>query len=215
MIAIGATELGDMIAAMAARVASQRELLNRLDAALGDGDHGASISTAFAVAVDDIAALDEPSLSGIWLTTAKALMNRMGGASGAIFGTFFLRGAAQLRERDSVDRSAMAALLRAGLEGVKARGKAKVGDKTMVDALEPAVIAFEAAADFNSAWSAAAEAARAGAELTRDLVARRGRAKFLRERAIGHIDPGAMTVAIIFDAARGWWHESVGSGGAL
>lgn len=197
-----------MIAAMAGRVATERDLLNRLDAALGDGDHGTSISTAFAAAVAAIEALQEPSLSAIWLTTAKALMNRMGGASGAIFGAFFLKGVASLRDVDRVSNILMAALLAAGLESVKARGKAAVGDKTMVDALEPAVVAFDAADDYTSAWAAAAIAARSGAESTRDLVARQGRAKFLGERAIGQQDPGATTIALMFEAANDWWKEN-------
>ena len=207
MVTIGVAEMSEMLAAIAAAIATERDLLNRLDAAIGDGDHGTSVSTAFEVAVAEIAALDEPSLSAIWLTTAKALMNRMGGASGAIFGTFFLRGVPLLRDRDSLDQASMAALLRAGLEGVKARGRAGVGDKTMVDALEPAVIAFEATEDFRSAWSAAAKAARRGAQSTSQLVARQGRAKFLGERAIGHVDPGATTVALMFEAFDSWWRQ--------
>ena len=208
MNTIGAAELGELIPAIAARVDAERHLLNRLDAALGGGDHGTRISTAFALAVEDIRALDEPGLSAIWLTTAKALMNRMGGASGAVFGTFFLRGLTLLRERDSLNKAEMEAVLQAGLAGVKARGKAKLGDKTMVDALEPAVLAFAAAEGFDAAWSTAAAAARGGAESTRGLVARQGRAKFLGERAIGHIDPGATTVALIFEAADEWWQRA-------
>ena len=204
---IGAEHLGELIAAMAERVGAEREHLNRLDAALGDGDHGTAISTAFESAVEDIAALNDDSLNSIWLTTAKALMNRAGGASGAIFGSLFLRGVSHLRDIDCIGKADMEALLRAGLAGVKARGQAQLGDKTMVDALEPAVTAFAAALDFGAAWTAAAEAARAGAESTRDLVARQGRAKFLGERALGHIDPGAMTVALMFSAADNWWHE--------
>ena len=208
MTEIGAAELRGMIAAMAARVGAERDQLNRLDAALGDGDHGTSISTAFEVAATDIAALEDPDMSAVWLATAKALMNRMGGASGAIFGTFFLRGASLLRERESLDQAGMAALLAAGLAGVKARGQAQAGDKTMVDALEPALRAFAAADGFSAAWSAAAAAARNGAESTRDLLARQGRAKYLGERAIGHIDPGAMTVALMFEAIDGCWPEN-------
>ncbi len=208
MTEIGAAELSGMIAAMAARVGAERDQLNRLDAALGDGDHGTSISTAFEVAAADIAALEDPDMSAVWLATAKALMNRMGGASGAIFGTFFLRGVSLLRERDSLGKAEMSALLAAGLAGVKARGKAQAGDKTMVDALEPALRAFAAADDFSAAWSAAAAAASNGAESTRDLAARQGRAKYLGERAIGHIDPGAMTVALMFEAIDGCWPEN-------
>lgn len=208
MSVIGAEELSALIQAMAQRVAAEREMLNRLDAALGDGDHGASISTAFTLAVEEIEALEQPSLSAIWLATAKALMNRMGGASGAIFGTFFLKGVASLRDVERLSHNMMAAVLAAGLEGVKARGKADVGDKTMVDALAPAVRAFAAADDFASAWRAAAAAARTGAESTRELVANQGRAKFLGERAIGQQDPGATTIALMFEAAHDWWKEN-------
>ncbi len=207
MKAILAPELHGLIAAMAERIATERDLLNRLDAALGDGDHGTSISAAFEVAVEDIAALDHPSLSAIWLTTAKVLMNRMGGASGAIFGAFFLRGVPLLRESESLGKAEMEALLRVGLEGVKARGKAKVGDKTMVDALEPAVRAFAAAEDYQEGWRAAAELARAGAESTKKFVALQGRAKYLGERAVGHIDPGAMTVTLMFEAIDERWRQ--------
>ena len=205
MSAIGPQELRALIAAMAAGVNAERETLNRLDAAIGDGDHGAAICTAFTVAADETAALNDPRLSDIWLTTAKALMNRMGGASGAIFGTFFLKGVAPMRDVERIGKDDLAWVLAAGLAGVKARGKATVGDKTMVDALEPAVLAFSVAADYDAAFSAAAAAARAGADSTKALVARQGRAKFLGERSIGHIDPGAWTIATMFAAIDNWW----------
>lgn len=208
MNSIEAHDLRGLIAAMSARVTAERDRLNRLDAALGDGDHGSSISRAFQAAVDEIAALDQPSLSAIWLTTARTLMNSMGGASGAIFGTFFLKGAPLLRAVDCLDKPAMEALLRGGLAGVMARGKATVGDKTMVDALAPAVDAFAAADDYATAWRNAAEAASRGAESTINLVARQGRAKFLGERALGTQDPGATTIALIFAAADNWWKET-------
>ncbi len=207
MNTIDAAQLCDMIAAMAQRIGDEREYLNRLDAAVGDGDHGTAISTAFAAAVDEIAALAEPTLGDIWLTTAKVLMNRMGGASGAIFGTFFLKGVALLRDTDRLSKAEMGGMLDAGLNGVKVRGRANVGDKTMVDALEPAVTAFAAAEDYAAAWKAAAAAARAGAESTRELVAGQGRAKYLGERAKGHIDPGAWTIALMFEAIDAWWAQ--------
>ncbi|MCY4465147.1 MAG: dihydroxyacetone kinase subunit DhaL [Chloroflexi bacterium] len=196
-----ADQLADLIERMAARLLAERAVLNRLDAATGDGDHGSSISGALALAVQEIDALEEPSPQAIWLTTAQALLNGMGGASGAIFGTFFLKGAARLQDAQRISQVDMAALLEAGLAGVQARGRAQVGDKTMVDALAPAVAAFAAAADFPSAWRAAADAAAAGAESTRDMLARQGRAKYLGERAIGHVDPGATTIALMFAAA--------------
>lgn len=208
MSAMVADDLSALIRAMAERVAAERDALNRLDAALGDGDHGTSISAAFAEAVAAIDALEQPSPSAVWLATAKALMNRMGGASGAIFGSFFLKGVANLRDLDRISHNNMADALSAGLDGVKALGKAQVGDKTMVDALAPAVAAFGAAADFGAAWAAAATAARAGAESTREMTAKLGRAKFLGERAIGHTDPGATTIALMFEAAHDWWKEN-------
>lgn len=202
---IGPAELAAMIEAVARRVSTEREALNRLDAALGDGDHGTSISAAFTAAVEDIAALDQPSASDVWLAGAKALMNRMGGASGAIFGSFFLKGVAVIRGKDRLTKRDMDAVLTAGLQGVQARGKAQVGDKTMVDALAPAVAAFARTDDFTAGWRCAAEAAGDGADSTRELIARRGRAKYLGERGSGHIDPGAMTIAILFAAIDDWW----------
>ncbi len=208
MTTIAPAQLADMIGSIARRILSERDRLNRLDAALGDGDHGTSVSAAFAAAAADIAELKQPSAGDIWLVTAKAVMNRMGGASGAIFGTFFLKGAGHLRGIERVGKSDMEAVLQAGLQGVKARGKAEVGDKTMVDALEPAVKAFCGADEFASAWTRATEAAREGAESTRELVARRGRAKYLSERAIGHVDPGASSIAVIFEAVDDWWRAN-------
>ncbi len=207
MSEIGSDELAAIIAAMARHVAEHRECLNRLDAALGDGDHGASISAAFQLAVSEINALEEPSPGDIWLTTAKALMNGMGGASGALFGTLFLKGASSIRGKGRLSGSDMEALWRAGLLGVKLRGRANIGDKTMVDALEPAVEVFCAREGLATAWRNAAEAARNGAESTKILIARQGRAKYLGERGIGHQDPGATTIALMFEAAAEFWKE--------
>lgn len=205
---VGPAELAEMISAVAGHVGDHREQLNRLDANLGDGDHGTSISTAFGLAVEQIAALDQPQPWEIWLATAKALMNGMGGASGALFGTFFLKGVGSVRGRHSLDNSDITAMLGAGLEGVKSRGKAQVGDKTMVDALDPAVEAYAAGDDFTSAWSAASEAAWAGAQSTTDMIARQGRAKYLGERGIGHQDAGATTIALMFEAIQDWWETA-------
>ncbi len=207
MNALAAQDLSRMLAAAAERLMQERDRLNRLDAALGDGDHGSSVSVAFAAAVEDIAALDGPGIAEIWLAASKALLNRMGGASGALFGTFFLRGVAGLRGKARLTKADMETCLAAGLAGVKARGNADPGDKTMVDALAPAVAAFAAADDFEGGWQAAAAAARHGADSTRDLVARHGRAKFLGERAIGHIDPGATSIALFFEAIRDYWRS--------
>lgn len=169
---------------MSQSITANRDELNKLDSALGDGDHGTGISTAFETAVETINTLDNPTAIDILKTTASVLMNRMGGASGALFGTFFLKGAMIAKDKDSLSKADMDMLLQAGLDGVKQRGKSDVGDKTMIDALSPAVNAFKANADFDEAWQQATEAARKGAESTKELVAKHGRAKFIGERAI-------------------------------
>ena len=207
---IGSDDLQAMVRAIACRIAESREQLNRLDAALGDGDHGSSISGAFDQAAAEIANLPQPQPSEVWLSTARCLMNGMGGASGALFGTLFLKGVAALRIAARPERLSKAdfdELWAAGLAGVKARGKAEVGDKTMVDALEPAVLAFAAHDDLAEAWAAAAAAASAGAASSKELVARRGRAKYLGERGVGHQDPGATTIALMFAALDSYWRE--------
>ena len=204
---IGSDELKTMLGAVAQAIGANRERLNRLDAALGDGDHGASISAAFAQAVAAAADLPRPQPSEIWMTTARALMNSMGGASGALFGTLFLKGVGAIRGKARLCKSDFDELWTAGLAGVIARGKAEVGDKTMVDALQPAVLAFTAHDDLTRAWQAAAGAARLGAASTQSLVARRGRAKYLGERGIGHQDPGATSIALMFEALDSYWKD--------
>ena len=131
-------------------------------------------------------------------------MNGMGGASGALFGTLFLKGVGPARGKPALSKADLDEMFSAGLDGVMQRGKADIGDKTMVDALRPAVERFAARTDFADAWTAAAEAARSGAESTVDMVARHGRAKFLGERGIGHQDAGATTIALMFEAIRDW-----------
>ena len=207
MSEIGSDELAAMVVAVANSIADNREQLNRLDAALGDGDHGTSISAAFGLAANRLDALQHPGPSDIWLATAKALMNGMGGASGALFGTLFLKGVSAIRGKDRLSKADVDELWQAGLAGVKARGKAEIGDKTMVDALEPAVMAFTERANLAYAWHMAAEAALNGAESTRKLIARQGRAKYLGERGIGHQDPGATTIALMFEALDSYWRE--------
>ena len=197
-----------MIAAIAKQLSQHRAALNRLDANLGDGDHGTSIATAFALAVDNTAALADVEPAEIWLATAKALMNGMGGASGALFGTLFLKGVGPARGKPALSKADLDTMWRAGLDGVMQRGKANVGEKTMVDALQPAVANFTATEDAAEAWSAAATAARGGAESTADMIARQGRAKFLGERGIGHQDAGATTIALMFEAIRDWQEDN-------
>jgi len=198
-------------------VAEHEDELTRLDAAIGDADHGANMNrglTAAAAALDELAAGDPPPAAGPRLTkVGMTLISTVGGAAGPLFGTFFLRMGTALGDQDTP--VALAAALRAGLAGVVQRGKAEAGDKTMYDALAPAVEAVEAALaagdSLAGALAAAVKAADDGCAGTIPLVARKGRASYLGERSVGHQDPGATTVSLFFRAAL---DAGVGSGEA-
>ncbi|MDS0131925.1 MULTISPECIES: dihydroxyacetone kinase subunit DhaL [unclassified Amycolatopsis] len=192
------------VRAAAAVVAEHRVELIDLDRAIGDGDHGENMNRGFAavVAALDSAVPDTPG--GVLKLVATMLISKVGGAAGPLYGTAFLRASAKLGTVEAVDVPALLDALRAGLEGVQARGKAVGGDATMVDALIPAVAAAEKAAegggDVAAVLTAAADAADTGAESTVDLVPRKGRASYLGERAVGHMDPGARSSALLLRA---------------
>ncbi|NIH82066.1 MULTISPECIES: dihydroxyacetone kinase subunit DhaL [Amycolatopsis] len=186
----------------AATIAEHRAELIALDRAIGDGDHGENMNRGFQAVV---AALDggAPETPGAVLKlVATTLISKVGGAAGPLYGTAFLRAATVVSSQPELGAAEIVAALRAGLEGVQARGKAVEGDKTMVDALLPAVAAAEKAAggDVAAVLAAAAEGAAAGAESTVDLVARKGRASYLGERSAGHLDPGARSTALLLEA---------------
>ncbi len=177
-----------------------------LDAALGDGDHGSGLAAGFAGAIVGLTA--EATMSEMLLQTATQLMNRMGGAAGALFGSFFLGVATAIRGEPSLSMAQFTAACVAGLASVQRRSRADLGDKTLLDALEPAVHSLKAGAKsgatFAEALQDAADAAQTGAEATIPLVARHGRAKYLGERSRGHMDAGARSVATLFAA----WHDA-------
>ena len=195
--------------AFARLVAENEDELTRLDSAIGDADHGANMNrglTAATAALDELAAGDPSPAAGPRLTkVGMTLISTVGGASGPLFGTFFLRMGTAIGDQDSPAAETIAAALRAGLAGVVQRGKAEEGDKTMYDALAPAVDAVEAAVaagdSLADALVAASKAADNGCAATIPLVARKGRASYLGERSVGHQDPGATTVSLFFRAA--------------
>jgi phosphoenolpyruvate---glycerone phosphotransferase subunit DhaL len=187
-------------------MAEHRVELIELDRAIGDSDHGENMDRGFQAVLDKLAE-NPPETPGAALKlTAMALMSKVGGAAGPLYGTAFLRAATALGDAVYIDAQAVAAALAAARDGIVARGKAEPGDKTMVDAWTPAVEAATAAASAGDALSvliAAAEAAEAGAVATDPLVARKGRASYLGERSAGHRDPGAASSALILRAAAG------------
>lgn len=187
-------------------MAEHRVWLIELDRAIGDSDHGENMDRGFQAVLDKLAE-NPPDTPGAALKlTAMALMSKVGGAAGPLYGTAFLRAGTSLGDAAYVDAPALAAALGAARDGIVARGKAESGDKTMVDAWTPAVEAAAAAAadgDTLAVLIAAAEAAEAGAVATDPLVARKGRASYLGERSAGHRDPGAASSALILRAAAG------------
>lgn len=189
----------------ATQVSAHRELLTQLDSAIGDADHGANMVRGMGAAVAVLDERPEATAAGLLKRVGMTLVSTVGGASGPLYGTFFLRMATAAGEVESLDAGAFGVSLRAGLEGVVARGKAEAGDKTMFDALSPAVDAFDAALaagdDLGIALHAAAAAAAAGRDATIPLLARKGRASYLGERSIGHQDPGATSAALLLAAA--------------
>ncbi|MCW2575582.1 MAG: dhaL [Modestobacter sp.] len=185
-------------------VAEHREELTALDSAIGDADHGTNMDRGMTAAVGALEAAPPADPAALLKQVGMTLVSKVGGASGPLYGTFFLRMAGALGP-EPADAAAFARALRAGLEGVVARGKAEPGDKTMLDALVPACDALDEALasgkPLGAALEAAADAARQGRDATIPLVARKGRASYLGERSAGHQDPGATSTALLLDAA--------------
>ncbi|WP_214369915.1 dihydroxyacetone kinase subunit DhaL [Pseudonocardia sp. H11422] len=197
--------LGGWVREFARLVAEHRGELTRLDSAIGDADHGVNMDRGMTAAVTALDAAPPASAAALFKTVGMTLVSTTGGASGPLYGTLFLRVGTTAGEVGELDGPGFAKALRAGLEGVVARGKPEAGDKTMFDALAPAADALDAGlADGDSlgaALRAASSAADAGRDATIPMLARKGRASYLGERSIGHQDPGATSVALLVAAA--------------
>ncbi|NWG14494.1 MAG: dihydroxyacetone kinase subunit L [Acidobacteria bacterium] len=182
-------------------MAGEEERLTRADQAVGDGDHGIGISRGFRAVREKLEPGGFPSLEALVGAAGKALLMSIGGASGPIFGSLFLSGSKRLAGRTVFDAQCLADLLEGGLQAIQERGKAQVGDKTLVDALQPAAEKARAmrGESLNAAFQAIVEAARKGLESTRNLKARHGKARALGERAIGHVDPGALSLTLMLE----------------
>jgi dihydroxyacetone kinase-like protein len=183
-------------------VTEQRAELTELDSAIGDADHGANMTRGMAAVMEKIGAGPAAAADELFKSVGMTLVTSVGGASGPLYGTFFLRMGLNAGAVQELDATSFGAALRAGLDGVVARGKAEAGDKTMYDAMAPAVDAWDAAAadGLAAASTAAFVAAQAGRDATEPLVARKGRASYLGERSAGHLDPGAASTALLFEA---------------
>ncbi|MGI5233211.1 dihydroxyacetone kinase subunit DhaL [Actinoallomurus sp. CA-142502] len=181
-------------------VSADAERLTRLDSAIGDGDHGSNLDRGMRAAAEALSADLPPGK--VLMTAGRTLVSKTGGASGPLYGTALRRAGKALGDASEVGAAELGAALRAALEGVQELGKAEEGDKTMVDALAPAVTAYEAAAGegLATAARAALDAAEKGAEATVPLQAHKGRASYLGPRSVGHQDPGAASTVLLFRA---------------
>ncbi len=188
-----------MLLYVAERMQASEPLLTQADKAVGDGDHGIGMARGFAAVQAKLTAEDPATVADLLRLTGMTLITSVGGASGPIFGTLFRGGARNLGTETVFEAGTLARLLQDGLAAVQERGKAKPGDKTMVDALAPAAAtaAEMSSAPLHRALEATAEAARLGMEKTKEMVAATGKAMALGPRALGHVDPGALSTYLI------------------
>jgi phosphoenolpyruvate---glycerone phosphotransferase subunit DhaL len=204
--------LEDWMKRFAAEVAENRGYLTKLDGAIGDGDHGTNMDRGMKKALERLEATDGDDIGASLKAVGMALVSSVGGAAGPLYGTLFLQMGQATAGRSELDLAGFTEALDAGIQGVIKRGKAEPGDKTMLDALGPALDALRSAGgdDVAGALERAAEAAREGMEATVPMVARKGRASYLGERSAGHQDPGATSSHLLLKTAA----EAAGSGGA-
>lgn len=200
-------KLIEMIRAMAKAVIEAEPELTKLDCELGDGDCGIGMKTGFLAVLNALEGKEDCEAAEILKITAKSLISAVGGTSGAIYGTAFMRMAKQADTYvgTTPDLMQVGEILKAGLEGARMRGEnTQIGDKTLIDALEPAVCAFQEeagrGASLQEACHAATLAAKAGSDSTIDMIAKKGRASYLGERSIGHRDAGSYGIYIIAEA---------------
>jgi dihydroxyacetone kinase-like protein len=179
----------------AAVLEQNKDYLTELDSAIGDADHGINMDRGFKKVISQLASVADKDIGSILKTVSMTLISSIGGASGPLYGTLFLRAGTAVDGKQDLTDEDMVKLLQAGLDGVIQRGKAQLGDKTMVDALSPAVAAFQQTVvegkSVLSAMQQAVAAAEQGMKDTTPMLARKGRASYLGERSIGHQDPGA------------------------
>ena len=188
-----------------------RQQLTDLDSALGDGDFGISLDRGFTAVQAELTANPPADIRGVFQTAATVLIKTMGGTSGPLLGTFFLRAAAACAGKSELAPADVVALFQAGVDGLQQRGKAALGDKTMMDAWLPAVDAMRSALEAGSGMTEildrGAAAAEAGMRSTIAMQARKGRGSYLGERSVGHQDAGATGTCLLFEAAAEVWRS--------
>lgn len=193
------------IQSYAATLRENKDYLTQLDAAIGDADHGANMDRGFQAVLTKLAGVSDKDIGTILKTVGMTLVSTVGGAGGPLYGTLFMQAGTATAGKTSLTSQDVVAMFDAALKGVVMRGKAEVGDKTMVDTITPAVAALkqavDAGAELQAALTEAASAAESGMKGTIPLVARKGRASYLGERSAGHQDPGATSSYLLFKTA--------------
>jgi dihydroxyacetone kinase-like protein len=211
-MSIGRDDVLEWIKASAQVIAENKGYLTELDAAIGDADHGANMHRGFQAVINKMQEMADKDIGTIFKTVGMTLLSTVGGAGGPLYGTFFLQAGMTSAGKMELSLEDWAASLEAATKGVIMRGKAELGDKTMVDALLPAVEALKQAQQDNTPLEEAlrdsAAAAEQGMQATIPLVARKGRASYLGERSAGHQDPGATSSYLLLDTAARTWAES-------
>ncbi len=199
-VELNCEEARQMFISVAARMEESIDILSEADRAIGDGDHGVGMARGFVAVRQKLQERSFAGLDDLLKAIGMALITSVGGAAGAIFGTFFMGAGRNVKGQASLDSNALSLMLAGGLQAVQERGKAQVGDKTMVDALASAEeqARTTVALPLNEALPAVAEAARQGMEKTKEMVARVGKARALGDRSLGYADPGAISMSLIF-----------------
>jgi dihydroxyacetone kinase-like protein len=197
-------QVKQILVGITTRIMQSRDELNSMDSACGDGDFGTSMWKSFSNARKQLDELSSDDVGTVILAVGQAILSSAGGTAGPIFGAFFIEAGKVAKGKGELDLADLMMMFEASLKKIKLQGGAKVGDKTVVDALEPAVNALTEDVVCNTGLTQslrnAATAARIGCESTKGIVARHGKARYLGEQSLGYVDPGAHVMAIIFEA---------------
>jgi dihydroxyacetone kinase phosphoprotein-dependent L subunit len=207
-VKLNAAQVKEMFLYVGDQVRENKPLLTKIDSAIGDGDHGIGMSVGFTKSEENLTQKECTTINDVFKTIGMSMIANMGGASGVIFGTLFTGGVKGLDPQEELTLPLLAQILEGSVKSIKERGKAELGDKTMIDALEPAVEGIKQSVEENQSLLeglvTAEKCAAIGVEKSKEYVAKFGRAKSLGERAIGHQDAGATTVWIMFKSMREW-----------
>lgn len=199
-VAVNSAQLIEILKKIANDIQANREFLTELDSAIGDADHGINMSKGFKAVVEKISSMADKDCGTILKNVGMTLVSTVGGASGPLYGTAFMRAGQAIGNKNELTSDDLAIIMDAALQGIKVRGKAEKGEKTIIDALEPAVDVIKSSTVSLETFQNALKAAKDGVEYTKSIIAKKGRASYLGERSIGHQDPGATSCYIMLSA---------------